>query len=405
MKASYWSTFAIAAVASIALLATSPADAQTVDLFTAGPQSVNSVVTSSNANGGVSVIGTFRNMIFTAGTIGSSAAMSVPGTGTATFTRGADDSWVAIDWDGDNDPLTFDATGLGGLDLTTGGANAFQFNITANRSANFEARMLVHTDGSNASSVDPISTGGTGLQTICYSSFSAIAGGGADFTNVGAIQFDTAIGSNAQDWDIGAITYVTSGGCGLPVELSEFDAVIDGSSAHVSWQTASEQSTLGFGLEHRSSLTETQAEWREVAFLPAAGESSALREYAFTIDALPSGQHELRLRIVDLDGSFNYSESIEVAVESPESFRLGAAYPNPFNPSTSVTLSVQRSQNVDIALFDLLGRRVLDVYRGAIESGAVQTFNVDASSLSTGLYMIRASGEYEIRSSAVMLVK
>ncbi len=403
MKASYWSTLTIAAFATIATMASSPTAAQTVDLFTAGPQSANSVQTISNANGGATVIGTFRNMIFTAGSIGSSASMSIPGTGTATFTRSADDSFVAIDWDGNNNPLSFDAAGLGGLDLTAGGANAFQFNITANRSANFEARMLVHTDASNASSVDPISTSGTGVQTICYSSFSAIAGGGANFASVGAIQFDTAIGSNAQDWDIGAITYVTSGSCGLPVELSEFDAIIDGNSAVVTWQTASEESTLGFGLEHRADST--PQEWREVAFLAAAGESSELRNYAFTIDALPAGRHELRLRIIDLDGSFQYSETVEVSIENPSTFSLGAAYPNPFNPNTAFTLSVQKSQHVEIAVYDLLGRNVLEVFSGQVEAGGVRTFRVNGSNLTTGLYVVRANGASESRSTTLMLVK
>ncbi|NNE34946.1 MAG: T9SS type A sorting domain-containing protein, partial [Rhodothermales bacterium] len=324
-----------------------------------------------------------------------------------TYTRSAGDiSFISVDWDGNNDAVTFVETGLGGVDLTAGGANAFQFNITANRSSNFEIKILVHTDASNSSLVNPVATTGTGVQTICYSSFSVASGTGADFANVGAVQFDTGVGFvAAQDWDIGQLQYVNSGSCGLPVELTSFDAVVNGNDVLLSWQTSSERSALGFGVERRSVSSDDANDWSEAAFVLAAGESSELRDYTLSIEALPAGEYAFRLRFVDVDGSFEYSETIEVDIEHPDNFVLGSAYPNPFNPSTSFVLSVKQTQNVEIGLFDLLGRQVVDVYSGPVEAGAARTFRIDASGLTTGVYMIRASGQFDTRSSAVLLVK
>ena len=383
---------------------TFPASGQTVDAFTTG-QLVTSAAPAGTVNGGASVIGTYRDAILSPlGTQSSTLAIAA---GTYTYTRDAGDiSFISVDWDGNNDAITFVETGLGGVDLTTGGANAFQFNITANRSSNFEIKMVVHTDASNSSLVNPVSTSGTGVQTICYSSFSVASGTGADFANVGAVQLDTGVGFvSAQDWDMGQIQYVNSGSCGLPVELTSFDAVVDGDDVLLKWQTASERSALGFGIEHRNVSRDAVSAWTEAAFVAAAGESSSLRDYATSVAALPSGQHAFRLRVVDMDGSFEYSETVEVGVEHPEKFVLGSAYPNPFNPSTSVTLSVKQTQDVEVGLFDLLGRRVVDVYSGQVEANATREFRIDGSGLTTGLYLIRATGQFDSRSSTVLLVK
>lgn len=390
-------------VSALLFFTTIPAVGQTVDAFTTG-QFVSSLFPASTVNGGTSVLGTYRDAILTP--LGTQTSTLTIGSGTYTYTRDAGDiSFISVDWDGNNDAITFVETGLGGVDLTTGGANAFQFNITANRSSNFEIKILVHTDASNSSLVNPVSTSGTGVQTICYSSFSVASGTGADFANVGAVQLDTGVGNAAQDWDMGELLYVNSGSCGLPVELTSFDAVVDGNNVLLKWQTASEQSALGFGIEHQNVSTGAASAWTEAAFVAATGESSSLRDYAASVAALPSGQHAFRLRVVDVDGTFEYSETVEVGVEHPESFVLGSAYPNPFNPSTSFTLAVKQSQNVEVGLFDLLGRRVVDVYSGPVEANATRVFRIDASELTTGLYLIRATGQFDTRSSPVLLVK
>ena len=402
MNASYRYVLVVC-VAALSLFALdAPAVGQTVDLFTT-VQNVDSGTPSSTVNGGVTVIGTFRDAIYSiGGGGGSSSSLSITG-GTYTYTRNASDgSIISVDWDGNNDAITFDPVGLGGMDLTTGGANGFSFTAVTVNSATMDFNLLVHSSGSDASSVT-VSTSTTGAKTVCYSDFSVIAGAGANFANVGAIQLVT-FGNNAQDWEIGAITSGVVGGCSLPVELGDFAATERDGTVSLAWTTLSETNSLGFGVEHKR-LANGESDWREVGFVAAAGSSTAARNYAFTADGLDVGRHAFRLRTVDIDGTFDYSETIEVAIESPESFALGSAYPNPFNPTTSFTLAVKRSQMVKIGVYDLLGRNVRNVYSGPVEAGQTRTVTVSGEGLTTGLYVIRAAGEFQTGSTPILLVK
>jgi hypothetical protein len=74
--------------------------------------------------------------------------------------------------------------------------------------------------------------------------------------------------------------------------------------------------------------------------------------------------------------------------ETPERFALAQNYPNPFNPSTTVEFGLDRTQRVELAVFDLLGRRVALLASGTQPAG---TFRVtfDASGLPSGVYLYR----------------
>lgn len=68
-------------------------------------------------------------------------------------------------------------------------------------------------------------------------------------------------------------------------------------------------------------------------------------------------------------------------------------------------LSVKQTQNVEIGLFGLPGRRVVDVYSRPVAADATRVFRIHGSGLTTGLYSIRAIGQFDSRSSTVLLVK
>jgi hypothetical protein len=90
--------------------------------------------------------------------------------------------------------------------------------------------------------------------------------------------------------------------------------------------------------------------------------------------------------------------------EAPLVFALSAPYPNPFNPQTRVTLSVDRAQPVTVAAFDALGRRVAVLHDGMLEARE-HLFTLDGSRLASGLYVIRASGIGTQISRRVALLK
>ena len=89
----------------------------------------------------------------------------------------------------------------------------------------------------------------------------------------------------------------------------------------------------------------------------------------------------------------------------PDTYALSAAYPNPFNATTEITLSLPQPQHVDIALYDMLGRRVQRIYEGWLLGGTSHSFTVDGTALPNGLYLIRLQGDHFQASRATMLLK
>lgn len=97
---------------------------------------------------------------------------------------------------------------------------------------------------------------------------------------------------------------------------------------------------------------------------------------------------------------------IDIAdVELPDAFELLAAYPNPFNPKTTIHLHVNRPQHVRVAAFDVQGREVAVLHDGFIEAAGVREMSFEPFGFASGVYVIRAVGETATESISVTLQK
>ena len=89
----------------------------------------------------------------------------------------------------------------------------------------------------------------------------------------------------------------------------------------------------------------------------------------------------------------------------PSSFELFAAYPNPFNSSTTITFSVgQVSKPVKLAVYDLNGRLVAELVNGRLSAGRHTTV-WDGASLAAGVYLIRLESEGRMAVSKGVIIK
>jgi len=79
----------------------------------------------------------------------------------------------------------------------------------------------------------------------------------------------------------------------------------------------------------------------------------------------------------------------ETGAELPTEFALKGNYPNPFNPTTSISFDLPESADVTVQVLDLLGREVMAIPSQTMTAGAGQTVQIDASSLSSGIYLYR----------------
>jgi hypothetical protein len=69
-------------------------------------------------------------------------------------------------------------------------------------------------------------------------------------------------------------------------------------------------------------------------------------------------------------------------------FTLNQNYPNPFNPATKIDFSLSKRGYVKLAVYDLLGREIANLYTGLLNVG-YHSFNFDASGISSGVYFYR----------------
>jgi hypothetical protein len=101
-----------------------------------------------------------------------------------------------------------------------------------------------------------------------------------------------------------------------------------------------------------------------------------------------------RLKQVDFDGSFQYSEVVEVTFDVPKDFVLQQNFPNPFNPSTTIRYAVPQTSPVIIKVYDLTGQEVATLVNEVKEAGTYEV-KFDAGKLASGVYIYRmTAGEF-----------
>ena len=187
----------------------------------------------------------------------------------------------------------------------------------------------------------------------------------------------------------------------LPVELSNFDARVNGNTVSLMWETESEANNAGFEVEMRS----TSDRYAQVAFVNGAGTTTERQSYQHTLHISAAGRYTFRLKQIDFDGTFAYSDPVFVTIQLQESFELIAAYPNPFNPTTQFELAVATAQHVGIDVVDMTGRVVRRLFAGELAGGRQHQFTFDAHNLPSGTYWIQVKGETFVASQPALLLK
>jgi uncharacterized repeat protein (TIGR01451 family) len=161
--------------------------------------------TASSSASGAGILGGERDMQInlTAGVIAGNTETAVVSSGFFSYSQ---DATIAgngvLQWDGNDGSATLNTTGLGGIDLTSGGTqDAFLLNVFFD-DLPVNSVITVYTDAGNASSVTVALPGLVFSATnfaIPYSSFTTTLGAGADFTNVGAITLSVGSTVTAPD--------------------------------------------------------------------------------------------------------------------------------------------------------------------------------------------------------------
>jgi hypothetical protein len=193
----------------------------------------------------------------------------------------------------------------------------------------------------------------------------------------------------------GKVLCLSGGQLAIPVELTSFSGYTADGNVYLQWSTATEKNNYGFEIERVAETSDSKENilWRSIGFINGSGTTSQLKSYSFADRNIGSGKYIYRLKQIDYDGSFAYSNEVEVNIDAPVTYILEQNFPNPFNPVTIIRFSIPEETNVKLSIYNLLAEEIAVLINEPMTSGFHQVewrgTDNDNKILPTGAYFYK----------------
>ncbi len=179
-----------------------------------------------------------------------------------------------------------------------------------------------------------------------------------------------------------------------PVELTMFTATSASSATIVlNWTTATEVNNYGFEVQRLGVSSQiSEKEWATIAFVDGHGNSNSPKDYSFidTDISVTERSRSYRLKQIDIDGAFEYSDVVTVELKEKMEYKLAQNHPNPFNPTTQISFTISKAGIVKLSIYNVLGEVVAELVNKNLEAGSHQ-YQFDATNLTSGIYFYSIS--------------
>jgi hypothetical protein len=198
-------------------------------------------------------------------------------------------------------------------------------------------------------------------------------------------QFWTTAQGDPLDVNLFIFPYVSTSldGCAvLPVSMFNFGGIIKNYDAYLNWSTATENNNKGFYVER----SKDGQNFASIGFVKGVGNSSTITNYTYTdylIKDLNITTTYYRLKQVDLDGKYSYSNVLALNMKNLFQYRL---YPNPVKDVGTVELSLETVSKVNVQVISHDGKIVLNSDKGVMTQGTQQVF-INTQNLAKGTYI------------------
>ncbi|MDW7682002.1 MAG: hypothetical protein SCK70_15675, partial [bacterium] len=159
----------------------------------------------------------------------------------------------------------------------------------------------------------------------------------------------------------------------VPVELVSFGAEFVGTGVKLNWTTATESNNYGFEVQRKISSAEN---WEALGFVKGHGTTATPQRYEFFDEDVVEGGCWYRLKQIDYDGTFDYSQPIEIFISKARTFALSQNYPNPFNPETVISYEIPEKMEgelVELVVFNVLGEEIRRLVSEPQSAGSYRT--------------------------------
>jgi len=145
--------------------------------------------------------------------------------------------------------------------------------------------------------------------------------------------------------------------------------------------------------------------------------SIKMTDMALVVDYLTTG-NETRLIVItpeteelfSYNGNFEITEvivansQIEIPTLLPAKYNLSVAYPNPFNPITSMEFTIPEDGNVNVQVYNLKGQAISTLLSGH-QVANTYYLTWEASHVPSGIYFVKAESAEYIQTQKLMLIK
>jgi hypothetical protein len=185
----------------------------------------------------------------------------------------------------------------------------------------------------------------------------------------------------------------------VPVELVSFSAFTAADVVTLNWSTSTELNNHGFEIDRSTD----KRNWRTIGFREGKGTTSEPQLYSYSdILDIVSSKLYYRLKQIDFNGEFKYSDIVEVEI-APSEFTLSQNFPNPFNPTTSIKYQIPELSFVKLKVYDVLGNKVVALVNEEKPAGSYEV-EFDASKLVSGIYFykLQAGNFVEIKKMVLL---
>jgi len=114
------------------------------------------------------------------------------------------------------------------------------------------------------------------------------------------------------------------------------------------------------------------------------------------------------LKQIDFDGSYEFSQEVEVRVSAPKEFSLEQNYPNPFNPATTIKYTIPSFRDgekipVTLKVYDMLGKEI-NVLVNTAQSPGEYIIRFDGKNFASGIYLYSLRyGDYSAVRKMILL--
>ena len=185
----------------------------------------------------------------------------------------------------------------------------------------------------------------------------------------------------------------------VPVELTSFSANSANGKINLNWTTATELNNQGFEIQRRT----VEGQYNAIGFVAGNGTTSETKQYSYS-DAPEVGEYYYRLKQIDFDGTFEYSNEVFGSITTPLEFALNQNYPNPFNPTTNITFTLAEPSFVKLAIYNTLGEEVKVLKNESMNAGSYN-ISFDAVSFPSGMYLYKIETAQFTSVRKMMLLK